>query len=367
MRAALFGRRSRMPLPFMDELDPTGQGQGPAGVMPPEPAPVPPPQRPGMFGGRARGILRREDGDPGTFANYLLFGSNGVQGMRDSAMNQQLFGAQMRGRKLEEQQAQQEQAAREAAIAALPEHLRPLAPLLTPDAISRAVMPEEPDWEIDPRTGRPYTIEGGSIRYGQGNITPAGTGAGERAPPAGYRWTADGNLEAVPGGPADIRATEAGQSRIAQMDSSERSLQNAIDVLRGAESQVTGSTAGVGGQILRGVGGTAAYDLNQALEPVRAILSFENLQEMRRNSQTGGALGSIAVRELELLGSTVRSLDTAQSPAALRRAIMETRAQLERTQRAIRAARAEMAPPSPSASSGETRERTWNPETGRLE
>lgn len=160
-------------------------------------------------------------------------------------------------------------------------------------------------------------------------------------PPAGYRGTPD-QLEPIPGGPVDTRTNESGRARRDRLQSSASQLQNAIDVLNTAEGQVSGWTAGAGGQALRGFGGTPAHDLQQTLEPVIAILAFENLAEMRRNSETGGALGSIAVRELDLLSRTVRSLETTQGPEQLRANIAATRTQLSRTLAAVQAARQEM-------------------------
>ena len=52
-----------------------------------------------LFGGPARGIFRREDGDPGTIANYALFGLNGVESMREGRQRRDLFGMQVRQQK----------------------------------------------------------------------------------------------------------------------------------------------------------------------------------------------------------------------------------------------------------------------------
>ena len=366
MRGA-FARRSKMnEAPAVAPVVPV---MGPEWSVAPEaPAPVAfagkdMNRRPGMFG-RLGNALRRVDwervaaamrDDPSHMQSLLEQRENAAERMRAEAEAE----AQRRAGK-------QENTERQAALAALPEHLRPLAPFLTPEAISRAVVPDEPEWEIDSRTGRPYTIQGGAIRYGQGSITPAGAGAGERAPPSGYRWTADGSLEAVPGGPADVRATAEGRARADQLGASEQNLNRALAALDQAEPLIGPGSAGVFGSATRDFN-QQATDLDAALEPVRAILSFETLAEMRRNSTTGGALGSIAVRELELLGSTYEDLRIARSPAALRQAVRRLRVQLTRTRDAIAAARQEIASLAPAAEGGGQRERTFNPETGRLE
>lgn len=275
--------------------------------------------------------------------------------------------AQARDGKLEDQQ----QGYIDQAIGSLPRDQQ-LWARLAPGEAARAALSGGPDTygdleTIDGRMGQR------NRRTGQYDWAPQVPLGDRYAPPAGYRGTPETGLEAIPGGPADLRQTTEGRARAQQMDSSSRQLQNAIDVLTQAESNVSGGSSGLWGQMTRDVGGTPAYNLNQQLEPVRAILSFENLAEMRRNSATGGALGSIAVRELDLLGSTVRSLDTAQSPAQLRQALQDVRRQLSATLQAVQAARHEMEigpqgapqePNMPSQQNGGERIMDWSPERG---
>lgn len=232
--------------------------------------------------------------------------------------------------------------------------------------------------QIDGRLGQP------NLTTGQYDWAPQVPQSDMPRPPAGYRPTPTGDLEAIPGGPADLRQTAEGRSRLAQMEASERSLQTALAALDQADAVLgrnndwwnpLDDSTGIQGQALRGIGGTNARDLDQALEPVRAILSFETLAEMRRNSATGGALGSIAVRELELLGNTMASLDTAQSAGQVRQAMTNVRTRLQSTVAAIQAARDEMGggeqAQAPATNDGtgtpQPRVRVWNPNTGRLE
>lgn len=317
-------------LPTGNQYDPTGEG-------------LRRPRR-GLFGrmGRALG----NDGDAATpnFFDWLMLGPTAPDILQARAQRTALFPVAVRREKLEQALAERE-------LAAEPEAPVRYGPLE----------------HIDGRLGQP------NLNTGQYDWAPQVPAGSIYQPPAGYRGTPEG-LEAIPGGPADLRATAEGRSRLQQLDSSDRQLSNALDVLDNDTDTFQNSSAGFMGGLLRGVPGTGAYDLNQALEPVRSILSFENLAEMRRNSTTGGALGSIAVRELELLGSTVRSLDTAQSPQQLARNLGAVRQQLRRTREAIRAARAEItgegedeAPTNDGSAPEQGRVRVWNPATGRLE
>ena len=74
----------------------------------------------------------------------------------------------------------------------------------------------------------------------------------------------------------------------------------------------TGTTGFVGG-LSQAIPGSPAYRLKQHLAPIKAAIGFEELQNMRDNSPTGGALGQVSEMELTLLNSALGSLDVAQS------------------------------------------------------
>lgn len=103
---------------------------------------------------------------------------------------------------------------------------------------------------------------------------------------------------------------------------------------------------------------TPSRDLNATLDTVKANLSFNELAQMRANSPTGGALGSIAVRELDLLGSTVASLDQSQSKEELERSLGIIEQSLSRWEQAVRAGKTQG---SPQGQSGPV---AVNPQTG---
>lgn len=71
--------------------------------------------------------------------------------------------------------------------------------------------------------------------------------------------------------------------------------------------------------------GTDWADLEAKIERLRGRSAFAELQEMRANSPTGGALGAIAVRELELLQNAATQLQNSQSPEALEQSLIDYR------------------------------------------
>jgi hypothetical protein len=72
-------------------------------------------------------------------------------------------------------------------------------------------------------------------------------------------------------------------------------------------------TTGLPGKVLGRYSGTSAYDLDRTLDPIRANIGFKELQDMRAVSPTGGALGQVAIKELEFLQASIASLDQGQS------------------------------------------------------
>jgi hypothetical protein len=77
------------------------------------------------------------------------------------------------------------------------------------------------------------------------------------------------------------------------------------------------------GSYLASLPATQARDLREITNTIVANLGFDELQEMRSNSPTGGALGAIAVQELEMLQKTKTSLDQAQTVGQYTQALNE--------------------------------------------
>ena len=86
-----------------------------------------------------------------------------------------------------------------------------------------------------------------------------------------------------------------------------------------AKSLVSGTTAGLVGKGASFIPGSDAYNLNQRLLTIKANLGFDRLQQMRDASPTGGALGQVAVQELQALQATVGSLELGQSKEELKK------------------------------------------------
>lgn len=93
-----------------------------------------------------------------------------------------------------------------------------------------------------------------------------------------------------------------------------------IQTVTEAKQLVGPFTAGYGGA-LAVLPGTDARKLQNKISTIKANLGFDRLQQMRDASPTGGALGQVAVQEINFLQSTVASLDQLESPADITAAL----------------------------------------------
>ena len=141
-------------------------------------------------------------------------------------------------------------------------------------------------------------------------------------PPAGqdYEFVYDemGQFQSVKlvnieGGKQEQTAGKEDQARFEKMTNQSRSGRIVLENIDTA-IQLAGlpRATGLAGQAFQNLGGTNARNLSKAIETVSATIGFDRLQRMRDESPTGGALGQVAVQELEALRATMGSLDLTQ-------------------------------------------------------
>ena len=148
--------------------------------------------------------------------------------------------------------------------------------------------------------------------------------------PAGYRFTPEGNLEAIAGGPADVKAGEIGAKAEKRKQMSLNVTENVITAVDKALDQAGYFETGFIGANVGKIPGTDAYDLRKTAETIKANLGFQELQAMRDSSPTGGALGQVAVQELVALQSTVANIDAHQSQDQLQASLRKVSSYINR-------------------------------------
>lgn len=146
------------------------------------------------------------------------------------------------------------------------------------------------------------------------------------APPPDYRYVRDANgrvssMEVIPGSKtakaeaaAATKQTADQATKTMQTNIVSQDIDRALDLMDKSTIPVTGIFGAVGSR----VPGSAASDLSGLLDGIKANISFDKLQEMRRNSPTGGALGNISDNDMKLLQSVYGNLEQAKSQDMLR-------------------------------------------------
>jgi len=143
--------------------------------------------------------------------------------------------------------------------------------------------------------------------------------------PAGYELfqNPQGGYEmrVVPGGPADIEAKELDAKKIKEKVREQmkgnlvlkninlvREKINNPETFLGFEIPVTGF-----GAWLKDVPGTQAKGTAGMIKTIQANIGFAELNDMRKASPTGGALGQVSEKEIDFLQSVIGSLEQSQS------------------------------------------------------
>jgi len=139
--------------------------------------------------------------------------------------------------------------------------------------------------------------------------------------------------------PGAIKGAEAAEVKKAEMRFSQPKVEqalagqalkteNAVGTIDRAISRVDNWSAGYG-SLLSYIPQTQARNLQADIATIKANIGFDELQRMRDASPTGGALGQVAVQELNYLQAAVANLDQAQSPTDLQRALKDIRTNLK--------------------------------------
>lgn len=176
---------------------------------------------------------------------------------------------------------------------------------LTAEEVSQQGL-EPGNYQINTRTNQVTRIGGGGTSI---NVPPP-------TPPSGYmnQFDAQGNFVGVvptPGGPVETARQQSQQTQQRYSDVVLEDIGRYRDIVsrESAFNPVTGFT---GSQVAK-VPGTMAFDAAQLADTISAGIAFDRLQAMRESSPTGGALGAVTERELDLLKSSLGSISQSQS------------------------------------------------------
>ncbi len=198
-------------------------------------------------------------------------------------------------------------------------------------------------------------------KYVDALMAEYGVGVTQPAAPPGYRWTADGNQEPIPGGPAtQPSATDRKAERdlVVANQKAEIAARQQVDTANAIVATTDKVLADMGtwstgflGAVAGAIPGSNAYNVQRNVDTIKANLGFQALDAMRAASPTGGALGSITERELAMLQATVASLDTWQTYSQLQANLLKVKQHLNNWKNAVEESRKGSPQPQPYTAS----------------
>jgi len=144
-----------------------------------------------------------------------------------------------------------------------------------------------------------------------------------------------GQFEPIPGTPAAEKAFDKEKKEVLRINNQLASVNLVDKTIDKALGQLSAKTTGIVGVGASKIPGTDAYTLKATLNTVVANLGFDKLQAMRDASPTGGALGQVAVKEIEFLQQTIASLDQGLTQEELAKNLGEIKASYARLQKAL--------------------------------
>lgn len=144
-------------------------------------------------------------------------------------------------------------------------------------------------------------------------------------PPKDHRWKPDGSAEPIPGGPADTKVGAEAENKADRAKAFSSEAELVIKTIDDALDKIGYGQTGLIGSISGSIPGTKAYDLRRAVDTIKANIGFGALQRMREMSPTGGALGQVAVQELNMLQATLGNLDANQSEPEVRKRLEQVK------------------------------------------
>lgn len=184
--------------------------------------------------------------------------------------------------------------------------------------------------DMSPAERRNWLLTGQQLQ--KGNVTNIDTGS----IPQDYRAVRDDNgrvshYEVIPGSETDNKMKGERQKLKQNWIDMTQNASNMVSDARYALGMVDGTTTGFIGEYMQKLAGTDAADLQAELDTLRANIGFDRLQQMREASTTGGALGNVSNREIELLYNSMAALGGEGKP-------MPSKAVIERSLNRIVAA-----------------------------
>jgi hypothetical protein len=164
---------------------------------------------------------------------------------------------------------------------------------------------------------------------GTGSIPQLSLVGTDGAPSSGLTF------ETISGSKAETAKLDAEKKAV---NAAANRLASASDITETIDSALTlasPKTTGAAGKALSLLPGTDAFKLSSTLDTIKANIGFDKLQAMRDASPTGGALGQVAVQEINFLQATIAKIEQGLSDKDLKSNLTKVKESYSRLQKEL--------------------------------
>lgn len=127
-----------------------------------------------------------------------------------------------------------------------------------------------------------------------------------------------GEVEIIKGSKTALEIEALADKEEGKRLSTSKQARTVVDFANKALDQTNWTSTGIFGQLTGWAGGSPSAKLEARIKPIKANVAFNKLEEIKRNSPTGGALGQVSNLEIGLLYSVEGSLEAIQGPEQLK-------------------------------------------------
>lgn len=196
---------------------------------------------------------------------------------------------------------------------------------------------------------------------------PTGDEFSVEAPiPAGFEANpAGGGIRPQPGGPQEMEMAAAKEKQETNKKAQTATYTTMSKLIDGLVDEVDDTVTGAAA-VKKFAPGSRAMTVSERLDTLRANIGFEKLAAMRAASPTGGALGQVAIQELNFLQKSAGSLNQWQDAKELRRNLKLVKESLDRWHSAAILGKLPDNNSGKSSSGAQSTNWEYDPATGRL-
>jgi len=167
-----------------------------------------------------------------------------------------------------------------------------------------------------------------NVKRRPNNSTGGGAAQGQGKPPSGFKWTAEGNLEPIPGGPADFKMTDARNKKEGRLNAVDSAIKEIEGLIQHPGRKLATGASGV----LPGIPSTSQQGFISRLDTFQNKMFIPVVEQMKGMGQLSDAEGK---RLVESVGALKRTMSEGEFKESMQEVLSELKQKREIAARGV--------------------------------